>query len=152
MARYIFEVVLNPDEDGGYFVTTPDLPGCITEGDTVQESTAMAADALMTVVGAMMRYGDPIPDPTFGNEAPAGGQVVAISFETDASYVGDTVSPTEAAAMLGVSRGRVSQMIGSGILAATTDLGERRVFIDSINERLAAPRGTGRPRKELTAV
>ena len=33
-------VVLEPSEDGGYTVTVPGLPGCISEGDTREEALA----------------------------------------------------------------------------------------------------------------
>ncbi|GGJ03918.1 hypothetical protein GCM10010885_11430 [Alicyclobacillus cellulosilyticus] len=42
-----FAVVLTPDlQDGGYVVTVPSLPGCVTEGDTVEEALANAKDAI----------------------------------------------------------------------------------------------------------
>lgn len=47
MRRYV--VVLTPEPDGdGYSVVVPALPGCITEGDTVEEALAMARDAIET--------------------------------------------------------------------------------------------------------
>jgi predicted RNase H-like HicB family nuclease len=33
-----FQVVLQPSDEGGYTVYVPTLPGCISEGDTVDES------------------------------------------------------------------------------------------------------------------
>ena len=43
--RYI--VLLTPDPDeGGYTVTVPVLPGCITEGDTLAEALANAREAI----------------------------------------------------------------------------------------------------------
>jgi predicted RNase H-like HicB family nuclease len=45
MARYA--ILLTPDlESGGYTVTVPALPGCITHGDTVEEALEMARDAI----------------------------------------------------------------------------------------------------------
>lgn len=38
MDRYIYPAIFDPCEEGGYSVTFPDLPGCITEGDTVEEA------------------------------------------------------------------------------------------------------------------
>jgi antitoxin HicB len=35
-----------PAEEGGYVVTFPDVPEAITQGDTLEEPTAMAAEAL----------------------------------------------------------------------------------------------------------
>ena len=45
MAR--FDVVLTPDlYDGGYTVTVPALPGCITDGRTVEEALENAKEAI----------------------------------------------------------------------------------------------------------
>ena len=47
-SNYTFTVHLEPDtEAGGYVVTCPALPGLVTEGDTLQEALAMAADAIV---------------------------------------------------------------------------------------------------------
>jgi antitoxin HicB len=45
MSRYA--ILLTPDlEDGGYTVTVPALPGCITHGDTFDDAFEMARDAI----------------------------------------------------------------------------------------------------------
>jgi len=42
-----YEVILHPDlEDGGFWVECPALPGCASQGDTVEESLAMIRDAI----------------------------------------------------------------------------------------------------------
>ena len=42
-----FEVILNPDtEDGGFWVECPSLPGCASQGDTVEEALQMITDAI----------------------------------------------------------------------------------------------------------
>jgi predicted RNase H-like HicB family nuclease len=42
-----YTVVLDPDpDDGGYTVTVPALPGCVTEGDTREEALSNAAEAI----------------------------------------------------------------------------------------------------------
>ena len=42
-----YRVVLTPDlEAGGYSVEVPELPGCITEGDTLPEARRMAREAI----------------------------------------------------------------------------------------------------------
>ena len=33
------------DEGGGYLITFPDLPGCIADGETIDEAVAEARDA-----------------------------------------------------------------------------------------------------------
>jgi predicted RNase H-like HicB family nuclease len=39
-------IVLEPSEDGGYTVYVPALPGCISEGDTVEESLTNIKEAI----------------------------------------------------------------------------------------------------------
>ncbi len=39
-------MILEPQEEGGYTVTVPSLPGCISEGDTYDESLANIRDAI----------------------------------------------------------------------------------------------------------
>jgi predicted RNase H-like HicB family nuclease len=152
--RYVYEVVLTPDEEASEFynVTVPDLDGCLTFGKGVVEALNMADDALKTFVAVLLKYGDTVPEPTFGHKAPKGGMVVALSFDTDVSYLMDEVSPSKAAEMLGVSRSRVSHMIRDGVLHASTVAGETRVTLESVNAYQESPRRAGRPRKELANV
>jgi predicted RNase H-like HicB family nuclease len=56
-----FTVVLTPDVTGGYVVTCPALPGLVTEGDTLDEARAMAADAIRGYLESLAKDGEPIP-------------------------------------------------------------------------------------------
>lgn len=38
--------MIHPAEEGGYWAEVPALPGCITEGDTLEEVTANSKDAI----------------------------------------------------------------------------------------------------------
>jgi|UniRef100_A0A7V3YKB3 predicted RNase H-like HicB family nuclease len=40
------KVVLEPSEDGGYTVYVPSLPGCISEGETIEEALANIREAI----------------------------------------------------------------------------------------------------------
>jgi predicted RNase H-like HicB family nuclease len=40
------QVVLEPSEDGGYTVVVPELPGCISEGDTLDEALDNIREAI----------------------------------------------------------------------------------------------------------
>ena len=40
------KIVLEPSEDGGYTVYVPGLPGCISEGDTVDDAIANIREAI----------------------------------------------------------------------------------------------------------
>ncbi len=46
MTQYQYLVVLTPQEEGGYTVTVPALPGCISEGDTKEEALKNIGDAI----------------------------------------------------------------------------------------------------------
>jgi len=41
-----FQVVLEPSDEGGYTVYVPSLPGCISEGDTLEEALANIQEAI----------------------------------------------------------------------------------------------------------
>jgi predicted RNase H-like HicB family nuclease len=41
-----FQVVLEPTEQGGYTALVPSLPGCISEGDTIEEAMANVQEAI----------------------------------------------------------------------------------------------------------
>jgi antitoxin HicB len=61
MRRY--SVLLTPDlEDGGYTATVPALPGCISEGDTVDEAVANAREAIDCHLQGLADDGEPIPE------------------------------------------------------------------------------------------
>lgn len=48
-------------EDGGFVVEFPDVPGCITEGDSLDEALYMAKDALSGWLWVALKHGDEIP-------------------------------------------------------------------------------------------
>lgn len=62
--KYIFPAIFEPGEKGGYCVTFPDLPGCITEGDSLEEALYMAKDALELHLFGMEEEKEEIPLPT----------------------------------------------------------------------------------------
>ena len=64
MDRYIFPAIFEPGEIKGYTVTFPDLPGCITEGDTMEEALHMAKEALELFMYGMEEDNETIPKPT----------------------------------------------------------------------------------------
>ena len=57
-----FFILLNKEEAGGYMVTVPALPGCITQGDTIDEALAMAKEAIELYVEELQSRGETIPD------------------------------------------------------------------------------------------
>lgn len=55
-------VILIPDlESGGYTVEVPSLPGCISEGDTVEESLENIKNAIIVFEAALRDIGREVP-------------------------------------------------------------------------------------------
>jgi predicted RNase H-like HicB family nuclease len=55
--------LLVPDrEDGGYVVRVPTLPGCHTQGDTIEEALENARDAIGLYLEDLEAGGEVIPE------------------------------------------------------------------------------------------
>ena len=62
--EYPFNISILPDkEGGGYLIEFPDLPGCISDGDTIDEAIANGKDALSCWIETAKQNGDEIPQP-----------------------------------------------------------------------------------------
>ena len=59
--QYRYTVLFEPVEEGGYVVTCPSLPGLVTEGDTLQEARANAAEAIRGYLETLAKDGLSIP-------------------------------------------------------------------------------------------
>ena len=59
-----FPVVFERDEDGGYAVMCPSIPGCISQGDTVEQATANIRDAIVLCLEDIRARGGSMPRPT----------------------------------------------------------------------------------------
>jgi predicted RNase H-like HicB family nuclease len=64
MDRYLFPAVFEPGELKGYTVSFPDFPGCITEGDSIEEALHMAKEALELFLYNMEEDEEVIPSPS----------------------------------------------------------------------------------------
>ena len=56
------QVLLIPDEDGGYTVEVPSLPGCISQGDTLEEALANIREAIELYIESLVAHGERIPE------------------------------------------------------------------------------------------
>jgi antitoxin HicB len=73
---YPFEMrPLSEEEGGGWLIAFPDLPGCISDGETPEEAIVNGRDALEAWVTAMQEAGKEIPRP---GEAPSGRFVARV--------------------------------------------------------------------------
>jgi len=56
-----FEVFIEKAEEGGYVVTCPALPGCVSEGETRDEALANIKDAITGYLAVLKKRGLPTP-------------------------------------------------------------------------------------------
>ena len=59
---HVFPVLFKANPNGGYIVTVPDVPGCVTGGKTLEESLFMIKDALSAFICSMEDHNLSIPD------------------------------------------------------------------------------------------
>jgi predicted RNase H-like HicB family nuclease len=57
-----YKINLRKEEEGGYTVFVPSLPGCITYGETVDEAIDMAKEAIELYIEELQSRGEYIPD------------------------------------------------------------------------------------------
>ncbi|OGD57210.1 hypothetical protein A2V71_01930 [Candidatus Berkelbacteria bacterium RBG_13_40_8] len=58
---YQYTVVFEPAEEGGYVASVPALPGCVTQGENLEEAMAMAKDAIEGYLSVLKDEGEEIP-------------------------------------------------------------------------------------------
>lgn len=56
-----YDVIFEEQKVGGYTVTVPALPGCISEGDTFEEAKANISEAITAYLESMVKHGEEIP-------------------------------------------------------------------------------------------
>ena len=70
MKTYRYTIILHPEpEKGGYSVTVPMLPGCLTQGETVEECIERAKEAIALHIEALIETGHPVPEEPEGFRA-----------------------------------------------------------------------------------
>ncbi|MBU0668433.1 type II toxin-antitoxin system HicB family antitoxin [Patescibacteria group bacterium] len=60
--QYQFEVIFTPQEEGGFTVEVPDLPGCISEGETLEEAEKNIHEAIELYLETLDERGIPLPE------------------------------------------------------------------------------------------
>ena len=62
--KLVYIAIFDPNDDGSYTVTVPDLPGCVTEGSNLAEAIDMAVDAASGWILGELEEGNSIPAAT----------------------------------------------------------------------------------------
>ena len=58
----LFAAVIHKDEKSGYGVTVPDLPGCFSAGNTLEEALESAQEAVACHIEGLLMDGEPVPE------------------------------------------------------------------------------------------
>lgn len=82
MAKYVYPAILQKYEDGSYCVKFPDLEGCYTQGENLQDALEMAEDALSLMLYDMEMDNKEIPKPTDLNEIKTNEYVTLVMCDT----------------------------------------------------------------------
>jgi predicted RNase H-like HicB family nuclease len=61
MARR-FTVIFEKEEEGGYHIFCPALPGCHTQGETIDEGTRNIREAIQLYIDSLVEDGLPVPE------------------------------------------------------------------------------------------
>lgn len=64
MKHYDFKVVLEPDPDDGYVISCPAIPGCRSQGNTVEEALRNIHEAIVLCLEDMLANNEELPNPS----------------------------------------------------------------------------------------
>jgi antitoxin HicB len=56
-----YRILLRKEPEGGYTVSVPSLPGCVTFGSTIEEGIAMAKEAIELYLESLRAHDEEIP-------------------------------------------------------------------------------------------
>lgn len=131
--------------DDEWFVSFPQFDGAYGGGKTIEAASRNAAEALRLAIASLLEDGYALP-PTIIHEPPQ----AVFTVEVTSDYINDTkvITKAEAAALLDVTKGRVSQLVKAGLLETVNVNGRSMVTLDSVSARLSDGPTAGRPRIE----
>ncbi len=129
--------------EGDWLVTFPQFEGCYGGGRTVRKACERAAEALRLAIAQELSEGRALPRPAFHN--PPGA---TFTVQVDERYLEETecLTMAQAAEELGVSKGRVSQLVKAGLLGTRNVGGRSMVTLASVNARRENPPAPHRPK------
>lgn len=62
---YSFEIVIEKEEDDeGYLAYSPTLPGCFSNGKTIEEARTNIREAIQQHISSLLAHGQPVPQNT----------------------------------------------------------------------------------------
>ena len=129
---YLYEVEIF--KDGDFYIAVPfDFEGA-TEGFSKQECLEMAADLLTSEIQHRLMHRDNLPEPTIDNSPQYEGKIYSLAIDTGIGAI-PRMLKSEAARSLGISQGRVTQLVKSGKLETFSYQGREYVTKASVDAR-----------------
>lgn len=61
MAQLTYKILLQKEPEGGYTVTVPSLPGCVTYGEDIDHAMAIEEEAVELYIESLAEHGEKIP-------------------------------------------------------------------------------------------
>ena len=83
MNKLFYPAIFHVAEEGGFWITFPDLPECMTQGDSMQEAYEMAVDALGFALTSREQEKQEIPTASEVNLIPVGKDEYCVIIEFD---------------------------------------------------------------------
>lgn len=121
-------------KDGDFYIAVPfDFNGA-TEGFSKLECLEMAADLLTSEIQHRLMHRDNLPEPTIDNIPQYEGKIYSLAIDTGIDAI-PRMLKAEAARELGISQGRVSQLIKAGKLETFLYQGKEYVTKASVDAR-----------------
>ncbi len=68
MNNYFYPAIFHNAEEGGFWITFPDFPEIVTQGETTEEAYKMASDALGLCIDEKLKIGEELPVASSINE------------------------------------------------------------------------------------
>ena len=62
MKTYSFSIIFEPEDEGGYSVYCPALPGCVSQGESYEEALANIRESITGYVKSLIQDGLPVPE------------------------------------------------------------------------------------------
>lgn len=129
---YLYEIEIFKDDD--YYIAVPFDFEVATEGFSKQECLEMAADLLTSEIQHRLMHRDNLPEPTIDNSPQYDGKIYSLAIDTGIGAI-PRMLKSEAARTLGISQGRVTQLVKSGKLETFSYQGREYVTKASVDAR-----------------
>ena len=62
MHHYFYLAIFHNDEKGGYWISFPDFPECMTQGETMEEAYEMAVEAMGLCIDDRLKNEESLPE------------------------------------------------------------------------------------------